>query len=175
MASLKSWQTRASEHPLNLAFLQKGVQAGRFWAHPAPCLPYSLNDTNHSETTHDSISSGIMCSGCSLQTLHCLSELSRLKTARDRTWTYQAVPIGGMGCLCVECMLFDCADCFFWHHLKEIQQICLMWLSGNQIICKRCVSHLKFQTASSDLVICPLTFLLLSCITCCCLSYQIKT
>lgn len=59
------------------------MRAGRFWARPAPCLPYSLNDTNHSATTHDSISSGIMCGGCLLQTLQCLPALSRLETAKE--------------------------------------------------------------------------------------------
>lgn len=63
---------------------KKARKAARFWvgwragglarahAQGPPCMPFSFNDTNHSATTHDHISSGIMHSGCSLQTLCCL-------------------------------------------------------------------------------------------------------
>lgn len=135
--------------PLILPSPQKGARAGRFWALSAPCLPYSLNDTNHSATTHDSISSGIMCGGCLLQTLQRLSALSRMETARAGTRTHKAFPIGLMGCLCVVYAVWLCW-LFSWAHLKQIQRICRVWLSGNQISGERYVSHLNALSASSD-------------------------
>lgn len=110
MASLKFWQTRASEHLLNLGFPFRKAhkQAGRFWAHTVLCLPYSLNDTNHSDSTHDNISSGIICGGCSLQTLQFLPLLSRLETAGAGTRVTQGfsywlngMPVHSTCCLIV--------------------------------------------------------------------------
>lgn len=107
--------------PLILPSPQKGMWAGRFWAHTAPCLPYSLNDTNHSATTHDSISSGIMCGGCLLQTLQRFSVLSQLETARAGTWAHEAFPFGLMECLCAVHAVWLCW-LFSWAHLNHIQK-----------------------------------------------------
>lgn len=108
--------------PLNIPLISPSSQeTGRLWAdpphpHPNRGLPYSLNDTNHSATKRDSISSGVMCGGCSLQ-----------KAPGARTWTtrgFTPPPLDS----------WAAGDVWLhWAHLKQIQQICCMWLSRNKI------------------------------------------